>query len=417
LAAGAFALDVGNGLTIAGEVKAGAGVFSVDDGNEDTAYDTTVRGYNNDAGMTFRTRLTATYTADWGGAKLRYQSGTFAGSAGFAPTIAYGWANFLDQKIVLSGGVIGDDLWGLGKLATNVFDPALDNVTGVRAEFKLVDGLSLGLALPVHTALTSHLTIDHAFAPVIGGLYKSPLVSVALGVAFKAGTDPVPEAYGYKPQEDPSLPPQWTSTAAAKPAYDSWVDAIIGIQVNPISALTIVVDGRIDTRKFDDHGKSGYVRIGPKVVYATGPLTAHLQGDILIPNESEEVSYGFDPTSAPDYSRPDYTNRPPVEKAGDKSVAFRVGAEYKVTDTIVPYFQVGSDNVLWLAGQEASSPDPYIAGAGLYAKPGVKITLGTSNIEIFDKINRIGAVSWKNAENDDVSPVTNQLQVDFNWVF
>ncbi|MDR0638964.1 MAG: hypothetical protein LBG27_08735 [Spirochaetaceae bacterium] len=424
-----FALDVGNGLTIAGEVKTGIRADSVDDGNEDTAYDTKVRGFNNDADKDFRTRLTVTYSGDWGGAKIRFQSLSFGGdtTAPFTTKYAYGWANLLDSKIVLSGGVIGDDLWGLGKLGANVFDPSVDAITGVRAEFKIVDGLSFGGGLVVKEALT----IDHAFGGwVVGGLYKSSLISAALGVALKPGTDDVAageDSYGWKDDDDdPSTVDTWELIAGspAIPGYDPWFDAIVGIEVNPIDALKVVVDGRFDTRKYAKQGKIGYSRFGLKGIFTAGKLSAHLQGDFTVQNEApesdgahkgklENINDVWTTIVSSDYER---TNVP-VEALGDPIVAFRIGADYKITDPINAYIQIGSDNVAWFAGQEKDGADPYIAGAGLYIKPGIKITLGSSSIEIFDKINKIGAVSWKNAKNDDVSPIANQFQVDFNWSF
>jgi hypothetical protein len=102
----------------------------------------------------------------------------------------------------------------------------------------------------------------------------------------------------------------------------------------------------------------------------------------------------------------------PVEYTGDPIIAARIGVDYKVSDTIGAYLQIGSDNVAWFAGDK----DKGQPGAGFYAKPGIKFTFGTSSIEIFDKINRIGAASKTNADGD-YSPITNQFQVDFNWVF
>ncbi|MDR0639687.1 MAG: hypothetical protein LBG27_12440 [Spirochaetaceae bacterium] len=447
-----FAIDFGNGLTAAGEVKAGIRVDSADDGSEDTSYDTKVYTYNNDADKSFRTRLTLGYTGDWGGAKIRFESlgAPAEAKATFATKYAYGWANLLDSKIVLSGGAIGDDLWGLGKLSTNVFDPSIDAITGVRAEFKLVEGLSFGagLAVPVSDTKTytdvTNATIDHvAGGWVIGGLYKSDFFSAALGAAFKPGTDETAagkDSYGWvlNDKNDPSKGSAWglIPGSAAVPAADPYVDAIAGIQVNPISGFTALVDVRLDTRKWETHGKIGYVRIGPKFVYATGPITAHLQGDIKIQNEAPgedgtvtdrdgkgkykvkpgnyaeitKVSVTWGDGSSEDYQYAKYT--------GDPTVGVRIGADYKVNDTIGAYLQIGSDNVLWFAGHDdltkiAEDGNPF--GAGFYIKPGIKFTLGTSSIEIFDKINRLGASTIKLVE--DWSPVTNQFQIDFNWVF
>jgi hypothetical protein len=269
--ASAFAVDLGNGLTATGEVKTGVKVGTTDDGNDDTT-DTKVEGRNEDAGKDFRTRLTLAYTGDWGGAKIRFQGLGFGGdnAAYFHTKYAYGWANLLDSKIVLSGGIIGDDLWGLGKLGANVFDPALDNVAGVRAEFKVVDDLSFGLVWQV---IDGGKIIDHAVQSwVFGGLYKSSLVSVAASLAVKPETDAIAESYSktgtvYQDQNDPTKYLDLYTKTAAAPAYKLWIDAIAGVEVNPIDVLKVVVDTRFDSRKQDDHGKIGYFRVGPLVQF------------------------------------------------------------------------------------------------------------------------------------------------------
>jgi hypothetical protein len=421
--ASAFAVDLGNGLTATGEVKTGVKVGTTDDGDDDTT-DTKVEGRNEDAGQAFRTRLTLAYTGDWGGAKIRFQGLGFTGdtSAYFSTKYAYGWANLLDSKIVLYGGGIGDDLWGLGKLGANVFDDSIDAISGVRAEFKVVDGLSFGLGWPVIGAATA---IDHAIENwVFGGLYKSPLVSVAATVAVKPGTDKTETAdvYGWKDNDnDSSTPPGWdrTADATSTPAFDPWIDAIAGIEVNPIDVLKVVVDTRFDSRKlYDSDGnqlqaKNGYFRVAPLVQFSSGPLTAHARGDIVLQNDGLGSGKGQEVPLGTDFSKGTWKDIAdlhakwvPVEKLGDTSIAFRVGAAYNLTSTINAYAQVGSDNV------------SYLDGNGLYVKPGIKFTLGSSSIEIFDKINGLGAKEIPAAGALKArSPIVNQFQIDLNWSF
>jgi hypothetical protein len=469
-AASAFAINLVEGLTLAGEVKAGLSVNSGDDG-KDATDDTTAKAWNNDAGQINRARLTFAYTGGWGGAKIRLQSLGFAGAV-TAP-YAYGWANLLDGKIVVSGGDIGDDLWGLGKLA-NVFDPNLDAVDGARVEFKLFDGLSFGYALP----LTEGAIGDVFGSSIVGALFKSSFISGAFGLALHPGTDKVEagkdtwsfvsvpvdgsgnekeltetekEQLVHGTQEDgDKYDPTgitygnvWRKTAGspAVAAYDPWLDVILGVEVNPIDVLKIVVDARIDTRKYADgktsfdpksaasadnrvNDKNGYIRIGPLVQFASGPLTAHVRGDITLQNDG----FGKDSTDKANKGQPvnyastkalklikdAHANWVNVENLGDMSIAFRVGGDYKFNSTVNAYLQVGSDNVAWFAGN------------GLYVKPGVKIALGTASIEIFDKLGQIGADKTKVATDDLASPsvavkahspFTNQFQIDFNWIF
>jgi hypothetical protein len=430
-AASAFAIDFGNGLTLAGEVKAGVRVLSQGDGNDDTE-DTSASFYNADAGQNLRYRLTFGYTGDWGGAKIRLQSddsnvSTGSDSVGFYAKYAYGWINLLDGKVVVSGGHIGDDLWGLGKLGANVFDPSLDAVIGARVAFNIVDGLSFGVAFPFNGVTyynydssefkkkTGARTLGDAFGgAVIGGLYKSSLFSAAAGVRLYSAIDS--KAHGGAAD---------TSDGTKYGDVDGYADIIAGVEVNPVDGIKVVVDSRFDTRKLNkdkniQDSKVGYARIGPLVQYSAGPLTAHLRGDITLQNDGyikglkgkslEDVALavladGVDAdkveSTIKGWHAADWV---PVEKLGDSILGIRAGAAYQVSELLNAYVQIGSDNI------------GYIKGAGLYIKPGVKFTVGGGSIEIFDKVNRLGAEDLK-AGTKDYSPINNQIQIDFNWVF
>jgi hypothetical protein len=455
-AAHGFALDLGNGLVIEGEVKAGVEVKTADDGDADTAYDTTARGYNNDAGEEARARATVTYAGEAGGVKIRLQGLGYAGNA--SVPLFYGWANLFDSKAVLSAGVIGDDAWGLGKLL-NVFDPSLDAVTGARVEFKFVPGLNFGFALPV----SEKLTIDHAAGGwIIGGLYQSDFFGAALGVAFKPGTDAGKGNTAGKWVYTGDTAGKWEEKPETWviPANKPYVDAIAGLEVKPVSGLAIALNGRLDTRKFEDQAKIGYTRIGLKGQYASGPLSFHLTGDLNLQNEAAVdilKNYADDSSGrlgdvykallkatggTEPLTEALYEHYVPVGDFGDMSLAFEVGADYTVSAPLNLYFRFGSDNILFLAGDfDVKENGKYLAentdgngkvtvadiwkhlqpGAGLYAKLGGKITLGSASIEIFDKVNKLGATDLQkfNAkkEVESWSPVTNQFQIDFNWSF
>jgi hypothetical protein len=410
--ASAYALDLGNGLTIDGEVKTGLGVFTEDDG-VDTTDDTLLGGWNDDAGKAIRIRTAFTYATDLGGIKIRMES---LGAA-FDPAKAFGWANFLDKKVVVHGGKGIDDLWGLGKLSENVFDPNVDGVNGVRVAFNLIDGLGFGIALPMEAynpdststnPQTAQPVGDVFSSSVFAGLYTSPLVSGAFGVKLNPS------------KEDLSASPTYS--------YDAWTRIILGVEVNPISGLLIILDADIDTRKYQDSDgvqvgeKNGYVRIGPLFQYSTGKLTAHLKGDIAIQNDGygnlkgENIADFIGAYGSSNYD--DFIGNHalyvPVENVGDPSIAFEIGAGYNITDNVNAYFNLGSDNIMWLKGDG----DKGLPGNGIFAKPGVKITLGNASIEIFDKINGIGTAKLTQGPGlDDISFLTNQFQIDLNWVF
>jgi hypothetical protein len=331
--------------------------------------------------------------------------------------------------VVVYGGKGLDDLWGLGKLSENVFDPSVDGVDGVRIAVKPIAGLSLGYALPFQ--LTPQPVADAFRSSIFGALYKSDLFSVALSAALKPATEKATkDAFVLqdltKITDEDDSPFRKVGSAD----YDPWVRILVGIEVNPIAGLLVIVDGDIDTRKaFDDKNKAindrnGYIRIGPFVQYSTGPLAAHVKGDITINNDGygkdikgkkkTVVEFkGKDAYSGKDDFSPKghlAGGAPKTESWGDTVVGVELGAGYDITETINAYLNVGSDNVLYLIGDDKAP------GNGIYAKPGVKISLGSSSIEIFDKINGIAAPA-KKAAPDDISSLTNQFQIDLNWSF
>jgi hypothetical protein len=470
--AGLSALDLGNGLTVTGEVKTGLRVESKDDSPEfdpdafdstpanwpqkdvgvaaaDNSDDTRASLWNDDAADDLRTRLTFSYAGDQGGAELRLFKDKDSPTA-VDLAYAYGWANFLDKKIVVYGGKIGGDLWGLGKLPINAFDPSLDKVTGVRAAFNVVPGLSFGFALPLDQVTypfwdgsnwdsgTGNRTLGAVFGgAVIGGLYTSDFVSAAATLQLH------PEING---KDYGSVEGKSGSGDNGYEKTPSWVDVILGVSVKPIEPLIVVADARIDTRTYSDDefyfgdNEIGYARIGLKGEYAVIPaLKASLKLDILIQNDSAErdTSDGstdpftqyYDTKKGTKLTKESYAEYKPVETYGDMSLGFEVKGDYTVNDMIGLYLAIGSDNVLWLAGDVSLNKDDlhkstYRPGAGLYVKPGVTLALGSASIEIFDKIDKIGATDNQYFYQDSgdykinsVSPITNQFQIEFVWSF
>ncbi|MDR1468324.1 MAG: hypothetical protein LBT00_03420 [Spirochaetaceae bacterium] len=366
-----FAIDLGNGLTLEGEVKAGLRVKTADDSvalfdpdgfdfnnmpkkakvdQADDSGDTRISLWNNDADRALRTRLTLNYDGELAGAKIRLNSDDAT-----TPVLdrAYGWANFLDKKVVVYGGKIGDDLWGLGKLSINAFDPSLDGITGVRAAFNIVDGLSFGFGLPLdqitYESYDKSATKgvwedtsgkkpgetgfdaddaewkyenDYAWTPhlanrdlgaifggaVFGGVYHAP--SGLFGVAAALRLSPAIDSQAYGGAYGPWKKDDGT-TDVNKKVYrkkDSYVEAILGAEVHPIDPLKVGIDAQIDTRTYNHEkqevynvldNKIGYTLIGVKGEYTVIPaLTAYLKFDVLIQNDSAE-RYTKDDTHDP----------------------------------------------------------------------------------------------------------------------
>jgi hypothetical protein len=262
-------------------------------------------------------------------------------------------------------------------LSDSVFDPGLDAVPGVRAEFKVVQGLSFGFTLPVPaltplgdmiTAVVEQKPPVESSAKPIGDVFGN----LIFGARYEAPVVTVVAALGLHP--------------AVENGPDSYVDVIAGVEV-PLDPVNVILDARIDSRN-NDVGETGYIRIAPLVRFTSGPLAAHVRGDISIPSGKGDVA-----------ANGGGGTRDPTEEAAT-SIGFRVGAEYAVLEGVSPYLQVGSDNV------------GYLDGNGLYIQPGVNFTVGSCSIGVFDKIDKIGA--------DDTTTrkgITNQFQIDFKWSF
>jgi hypothetical protein len=200
-----------------------------------------------------------------------------------------------------------------------------------------------------------------------------------------------------------------------------------GIEV-PLGAINFLVDFRFDSRKQADpetgtvggvanqittvaQTTTGYFRVGPLFRYTAGALVAHARADIWLPNDDQYME-----TSTGKWGLP----YPRTEELGKTAVAFRIGADYALNSTTGLYGQLGSDNALYLAGTEKG----YYEGNGLYINLGAKFSFGSSSIEIFNKINKIGAkkapdiaAGSPGGPSKGTNPLTNQFQIDFNLSF
>jgi hypothetical protein len=396
---------LGNGLELAGTVKTGISVQSADDGNDDTE-DTKVKFWHDDADLLGE--FTFTYTGDWGGAKARFA----AQAPGYVakddtPTLsdkerwfrmpfAYGWVNLLDNKVVLTAGHIDGNAWGLGKI-TNAFDPSFDAVKGVRVEFKVVDGLNFGFALPVdqvtayaYDSSFEAKTVDRTIGQVFGGavfgaLYQSGFISGVAAARLTPATDG--KVHGLDPNGS-----KYGETEA-------FAEIIAGVEVHPIEPLKVGLNTQIDTRKFNKNAdqninaiKIGYSKIGLKGNFVTGPLTVNGKGVVVVHNSDDAGTY---------------VNDIWVEKVGDLGFEFELGGEYKILSNVTGKLYFGSGNAA------------YFAGNGLWVKPAVAFSLGSASVEIFDRVGRIGAdeAKIKDAKTGASSAIENKFQINFAWSF
>ncbi|GAB6391995.1 MAG: hypothetical protein MdMp014T_1368 [Treponematales bacterium] len=282
VAGGAFALDVGNGLTLEGEAAGGIQVVTKDD-------DTKIALYNDDAGAN-RVRLIAGYSGGIIGAKLRLESkldyfqisgiptgsdisGNIAGEAALLQ--GYGWANLAGGKVVLAGGDIFDALYGTG----GVIDKDVGVGPGVRVEVKPIEGLSFAVGLPLS-----------AEANDIGDQFEN----IRFGASYTSKA--------------------FTGKAAFAMAQDKDFTALFAFDI-PLGAVGINITGAYSGEKpvNADAAGSETFRIAPLFTFKVGDIGAFARADITIPD-------------------------------GDVGFAFRVGGSYKAGPT-EPFLWVGSDNI------------------------------------------------------------------------
>jgi hypothetical protein len=387
-----FAVDLGDGFTLGGEVKSGFGIFSQDDGDDDNGDDTYIQALNDDAGSPLRGRLNFGWAGDVGGTKFRLQANS--GTDAVTMPKAFGWVNLLDKKIVIWGGHGVDDIYGTG--ADDVlYYKNVDGGDQVRIEVRPIGGLSLafGLPLPIGESTIMGQTINNqrSLANAFGGsMFGAKFSNDTLTALVSARLNPGVKGtyYGkFSTGTPPVTVEQMEVPSTAE--EDSYVELVYALKVPSILPVGINITGSFES------GDAGYFRIGPKLTFEADKLDAHVQGDINIDMSND--------TTEPSAKR--LSNFGKREKPEDDniSIGFEVGAGYQITDTIGAYLNLGSDNI------------SYMDGNGLYVKPGAALNFGpNTSIEIFDKISNLGTDDKAANTNGKIA---NQFQVEFVWKF
>ncbi|GHU16728.1 hypothetical protein FACS1894163_06610 [Spirochaetia bacterium] len=377
VAGGVFAADLGEGLSISGEISSGINAESSDG-------DTYVSLWHDDGGNA-RALLTFEWATDAGGFKTQLKG--IAGYDGNASSVtvpwAWGWVNLFNNKATLVAGKIDSNVWGLGNLSTNAFDPNLDAVGGARLEIKPIDGLNLGVALPLPDG-PGVVDISKYFNIVFGALYKAPAFDIAvaakiikmdeIGVTVNYGIDRDPDSTTYGTIVD------LNASNSATAAY-SGVELIAGVGV-PLTDLGLKIGVDFQMKS----GDIGYIKVGPKVDFTKDALGVN--GKVIFEANNEKNAKLFKDDGWK------------IKEAGDSALAFELGVEYKVTPIITGKLYLGSDNLT------------YLDGNGLWVKPQGTFALSpNAEINVFDKISKIGG------DEKVAGKIKNQLQVNFTWKF
>ncbi|GHV80505.1 hypothetical protein AGMMS49944_22960 [Spirochaetia bacterium] len=390
---GVFAVDLPGDFKITGEVKTGVGIFGQADGDDDTD-DIYAHAWNDDAELPLRTRLDFIWEGEYGGTKARLEGvpmSTGGETTGFYPnlTIAYGWANLLNKKVAIYGGHGVDG--NFGSLGTfGVIDESIDGGDSIRVEVRPIEGLSIYYGLPA--PINERGSLKTVFGSSrFGAKYATEKFSVVASFRLhpelhKDDTvfDVDNPAYTEDGLNGPKVIDRYPLPADQK---DGAFEALFGIEVPALGPVGLNITGSFLS------GDYGYFRVAPKVQFVQDKLTVYGLVDLNFALTDKGVETG-------------HFYKGQVEAAGDADIGFELGAGYKVTELIKPGLALGSDNL------------GYMAGNGLWIKPYVEFAFGpNTSITLFDKIGKIGAESWKNAAGDDVSPVTNQFQIEMVWKF
>jgi hypothetical protein len=336
VAGGLFAVDLGNGVSLAGEIVTGAIIKT--DGPADT---TKFYAGHSDPDLN-RLRLTLGYASDIFGFSYRLEAKEFnsmsqtnhQGAQTLDTAFAYGWVDLLDSKIRLVGGKIDSNAWGLGKVI-NFDDPAFDDVLGARVEFKVVDGLNFGLALPLRYPGATSVEIDKSLTNFILGAFYSADAFKVVASAYISASDYT--AY--------SAPADRTS-AAAVATSGGFVDSWLGVEI-PLDAIGIGVNVRFDSRD-----TVGYIQPGARVNFAKDAFSFYVKGNAKI---------WFD------------------DDTKDAAISFELRPTYKINDLVTVYLNIASGNVADFGKN------------GLNIRPVIDFNVSSNVVlEIRDDITRIG---------------------------
>ncbi|GHU16753.1 hypothetical protein FACS1894163_06700 [Spirochaetia bacterium] len=412
VAGGVFAADLGEGLTISGEIASGISAVSTKDGKDD---DVTYVSLWHDDGGNARALLNFFWETEVGGFKAQLKG--VAGADGGGPVTipwAWGWVNLFNNKATIVAGKMDNSAWGLGNLSTNAFDPNVDNIAGARLEIKPIDGLNLGVALPLLDGGTypdspypyTGKDISKNFSISFGALYKAPVFEIAVGAKINPEKAATEVKYGYydDDEDDPNNELVWgiNPNDFATPKQDGYVDLIAGVGV-PLTdlGLNIAVDFRYVS------GKTGYIKVGPKVAFTKDALSVN--GKVIFEANNEKASKIYEATNNPKTAGQLLGDGGWIVDIGptdgDKkasALAFELGAEYVVTPIITGKLYLGSNNLTFLAGN------------GLWVKPQATLTLSpNTEINVFDKIGNIGTDKDKGIG----AKIYNQFQINFTWKF
>jgi hypothetical protein len=403
---GFAATDIGNGFSIENRVFTGIQVVSEADGDDDVD-DTTVHARNDGEGAAARAQFNINYDNGNFGAKFRVRA-----DLGNGPEIklqyGYAWQHLFNKHLTLWEGYFAaaTEIYGNGKAGI----PVLDTESGecdrtfpqIKLEVKPIDGLSFGVMIPIRGA---NQEVSEFFRSLtFGAYYTSDIFRVVGEIGLK------PEVTSKHAKTEYYNGSNWVQiNPESYTKAESRIEANFGIGAT-FTPVQVSVTGKYASNPkassdYADNGGNGFFAIAPKVVYTAGALEIYGQSVLGFSNEKKKDIKDIDKGSL--WGDAFKGKNDPDLQADDKvtAVNFELGGSYAINDTFRPYLAFGSDRV------------NYFAGNGVFLKPGVKIKLGPNmNLDIWDKINRLGAEDWKDAgTGKSYSSFQNTLQIDVSF--
>jgi len=388
-------------LKFDGYINTGLGLVS-DDNEDNDAY---LKAFGIDAQHAgYRFRLNGSYAneAKNAGAKFRLQSQTNSSAGYFSIPHAFGWVNFLENKISVNGGIVEDNSWQTGDfwLASD----SVSHFVGLGALLKLtpLDGLVLGAGFyPMNRqsgssnnvlanlpALGSNMVYDKANYTLHGAYTVKDKFRLGTSYRFKN------EAGGGDSQQSSVL-------------YGEF--RFLGVK-----NLTAVAAGRLDFVG-EDFDEKGNIIISETLAYkASDALNLGLNAVQFLYNRMESGD------------KVDY----------DPGLFFNIWGSYTM-DNIIPrldivYFNGGRSKLVNRGNTDAWDRYGFTAVAGkkdvdddrsvFSVRPSVKINLDSKTfIEIGDMINfdsgNAEGVYKDSKDAKKSSRLTNAFYIDLKWSF
>jgi hypothetical protein len=189
LAAGLASSD-GIEMNFSGEVKTGVLWDKVEEPGSATI-DRARMGNNDDAGIPGRIRLDGELIKGNIGFKMRWETNNYINAIAPNWSYAYGYGDFINNQLRLSGGRLGQSPWSSG--GYEIWDE-LDNRAGLRVEVKpnVTPGLNVGFVLNqnnTETTNTEFSIVDMLMESILGFSYTNDYFQIRAAYRLDGDAD------------------------------------------------------------------------------------------------------------------------------------------------------------------------------------------------------------------------------------